>query len=138
MSPIIKSVVEQYPEDVKFVYRDFPLESIHPNAKMAAEAAECADEQGAFWAYHDVLYANQSYLAVESVYVDWAGQLGLNVDEFTSCFESGRYRAEVEQDQRDGALAGVRATPTFFINGTIYQGVLSEPQLKSLVEDRIQ
>ena len=138
VAPSLKQLVEKYPNDVKLVYRDFPLESLHPNAHTAALAGECADEQGAFWPYHDLMFENQRELSIDSAYIEWADQLGLNTSEFESCLTSERYADEVANDMQAGTLAGVRATPTFFVNGTPYSGALSQPQLEQLVQDRLQ
>ena len=98
---------------VKFVYRDFPL-SFHPQATPAAEAAECADEQGKFWEFHDTLFQNQGSLS-DAFYKQTAADLGLDTAKFNSCVESRKYRAEVQQDLAAGSAAGVSGTPTFYI-----------------------
>jgi len=98
----------------KLVYRDFPLDSIHPQAGPAAQAAECAKEQGKFWEYHDKIFQNQQSLGTDS-YKQWAGELGLNANQFNSCVDSSKYAAEVSKDFQDGSNAGVSGTPTFFI-----------------------
>jgi len=92
---------------VKFVYRDFPITSIHPNAVPAAVAAECANEQGLFWQYHDKLFENQN---------SWERlDLGLITSQFNDCFDSAKYLEEVTQDLQDGMSYGVTGTPGFFI-----------------------
>ena len=105
---------------VKYVYRDFPL-SFHPNAQPAAEAAECADEQGKFWEFHDGLYKNQESLGL-SLYTQLASQLGLDTNKFQQCVDSGKYRQEVQNDFAYGSQVGVSGTPTFFINGIMLVG----------------
>lgn len=99
---------------INYVFRDFPLSSIHPEAQPAAEASECADEQGMYWPYHDTLFANQSSLGTDN-YKLWAQLLGLDSTQFNSCFDSGKYRTEVQNDFADGSEAGVGGTPWFFI-----------------------
>jgi protein-disulfide isomerase len=98
---------------VKLVYRDFPL-SFHPNAQPAAEAAECAREQGKFWEFHDKIFENQQALSASS-YKQWASELGLDTAKFNSCVDSGKYRSEVQKDFADGSALGASGTPTFFI-----------------------
>lgn len=106
---------------VKFVYRDFPIQEIHPNAVPAAVAAECADEQGLFWQYHDKLFENQSdweRLAGENVvkeFKSYAADLGINSNHFNDCFDSAKYLDEVTQDLQDGTTYGVSGTPAFYI-----------------------
>ncbi len=107
---------------VKFVYRDFPIESLHPNGAIpAAVASECADEQGMFWQYHDKIFQNQKNwerLAAEGVVNElkaYAVQLGLVTNQFNDCLNSGKYLDEVNKDLRDGNSYGVTGTPAFFI-----------------------
>jgi len=100
---------------VKLIYRDFPL-SFHPEAQPAAEAAECANEQGKFKEYHDMIFENQSQIG-DATYKRWAAELGLDTEQFNSCVDEGKYRAEVQADFAAGQAAGVSGTPTFFING---------------------
>ncbi|MBI4019830.1 MAG: DsbA family protein, partial [Candidatus Aenigmarchaeota archaeon] len=106
---------------IRFVYRDFPLESIHPNARPAANAAECADEQGKFWEYHNKLFENQGSLS-DAYYKQAASELGLDMEQFNSCYDSKKYDAEVSKDFQDGASAGVTGTPTVFVNGRAIVG----------------
>jgi len=111
----IQQVLEKYKDKVRFVYRDFPL-SIHPMAPKAAEAAQCANEQGKFWGFHDALYGDQTKLAQTDLEAT-AARLGLNVEQFKSCLNSGKFTAEVNKDMADAQKAGVSSTPSFFING---------------------
>lgn len=106
---------------VKFVYRDFPIPSIHPNAIPAAVAAECADDQGMFWQYHDKLFENQKQWEnldnqnVISKFEQFSDELGLDSETFNNCLESGKYLEEVQKDLNDGVAYGVTGTPGFFI-----------------------
>lgn len=106
---------------VKFVYRDFPIQSIHPNAVPAALASECADDQGMFWQYHDLLFVNQKRWEglqipdAMNLFKDFAVSLGLDTDSFNSCFETAKYSSEVNNDLQDGRLYGVTGTPGFFV-----------------------
>ena len=103
--------------------RDFPLISIHPYAQKAAEATECADEQGKFWEYHDLVYANQSAIDVDSL-KGYAGQLGLDTGTFDECLDGGKQSSEVGKDLEDGRDSGVTGTPAFFINGEFVSGAV--------------
>jgi protein-disulfide isomerase len=104
---------------VKYVFRDFPLEELHPNAFNAAEAARCAGEQGKYWEMHDWLFANQSALGPAQL-GGQASALKLDAAAFEQCRKSGRQTANVRKDMADGLAAGVNGTPSFFI------GVLNE------------
>lgn len=111
--PQIQTLIDE--GKVRFVYRDFPL-SFHPQAQPAAEAGECANEQGKFWEFHNLIFENQQSLN-DASYKQWAADLGLNTAQFNSCVDSSKYRTEVLEDFAAGQAAGVSGTPTFFING---------------------
>lgn len=106
---------------IRFVFKNMPLTSIHPNALEAALAAECANEQGKFWQYHDWLFTNQnSWVGLNSTGVtgafkQYASMLGLDTGRFNSCLDSEKYSSAVNKDSQDGAAYGVTGTPTFFI-----------------------
>lgn len=116
--PVIDAVLDRH--GVALYYRNFPL-PIHENSMTAAEAAECANEQGKFWQYHDILFQNQERLDKESLKV-YAGQLGLDAAQFNRCLDSHKYRNEIEKDFQDGKRLGVGGTPTFFINNRKVEG----------------
>lgn len=106
---------------VNFVYRDFPIQSIHPNAVPTALAAECADDQGMFWEMHDVIFENKStWEKLEGVnflneFEQYAIALGLNIEEFSECLESNKHLGEIQNDLNDGRTYGVAGTPGFFV-----------------------
>ena len=106
---------------VKFVFRDFPLSSIHPSALLAAEAAECADDQGKYWEMHDKIFDEENKLGQGTVQFTkedlkkWASELGLKTEDFNSCLDSEKYAKEVENDFNDGNSYGVSGTPTYFV-----------------------
>jgi protein-disulfide isomerase len=104
---------------VKYVFRDFPLEGLHPQALKAAEAAHCAGEQGKYWAMHDRLFDGQAALEDKDL-AQHAGAVGADVTRFEQCLQSGRYTAQVRQSLQDGVQLGVSGTPTFIVG-------LSEP-----------
>ena len=119
----LPSILEEYIEQgkVNLVYRDFPLQSIHPNALPAAVAAECANEQGKYWEFHDMLFEKQndwsrlSSDALISTFSQYATDVSLEQQQFDSCLESGKYLQEVQGDLSDGRDYGVTGTPGFFI-----------------------
>jgi protein-disulfide isomerase len=110
-----------YPDQVRLVYRDFPLTSIHGNAAVAAEAANCAGEQDEYWAYNQLLFGGEYGLG-ESAYKKYASDLGLEAAAFEECLSSRRFQAEVEADYNFAANLGIRSTPTFFVNGIAIVG----------------
>jgi len=120
VEPTLKQLLAKYPDKVSLAYRDFPLAQIHPQAELAAEASRCALEQGKFWEYHDQLY-NSSNLE-RAALLDDARTLKLDEKQFDSCLASGKYKAEVERDVKEGMQAGVSGTPTYFINGVPSSG----------------
>ena len=124
-----------YEGQVRFVYRDFPLTSIHPHAQKAAEASECADDQGRFWDYHDLLWTNQQDLDVASLKA-YAGELGLDTATFDDCLESGKNAQEVQKDYSDGVSYGVQGTPSFFINDVKVQGAQPFSVIRSFCRPR--
>ncbi len=111
---------------VYYVFKDFPLTSIHAQAVDAAEAARCAGEQGAYLEMHNALFLRQQdwadNRAANDVFVEMAGQIGLDADSFAACLESGKYESAVMADLDEGVSFGVRGTPAFFINGNFLSG----------------
>jgi protein-disulfide isomerase len=103
------------------VFRNFPLTKLHPNAQHAAEAAEAAAAQGAFWQMHDRLFERQFALEDHNL-SEYATELGLDADRITDALQAGTYRARVKDDVLSGLKSGVNGTPTFFINGERYDG----------------
>jgi protein-disulfide isomerase len=120
MYPILRELSIDYPTEVKFIYRDFLG---HDNSQKSAEAAECANDQNKFLPYHDKLFTNQENLDLASL-KKYARQVGIsNLDEFDKCLDSGQYEKEVSADFADAIKLNIKGTPTFFINGTMVQGV---------------
>ena len=119
--PIVKKVQQQLGARLRFVFREFPLTQIHPEAEHAAEAAEAAGAQGAFWQMHDRLFERQFALDDDSL-VQYAQDLGLDADRLRGELDAGTYRAKVRDDFMSGVKSGVNGTPTFFINGARYDG----------------
>ena len=121
--PILRQVLDKYGEKIYFIYRDYPITSTHPEALAAAEAANCAAAQGQFWEYKEQLFARQDELS-SATYRSIAEALGLDMPPFNVCLNTHATRAEIMADAEDGANLGVRGTPTFFINGQMFPGVL--------------
>lgn len=129
----LKDLLGKRKDTLKLVFRDLPLAS-HKNAKIAAEAAECADEQGKFWEYNDLLFENQHSLGIESL-KEFAKNTGLDTKEFNNCLNSGRQTPEVEKDIADAQLAGIMGTPAILINGYYVSGLTSLAYLEEIIDD---
>jgi protein-disulfide isomerase len=117
----LTQLLERYPGKVKLVYRDFPIDSLHPEARRAAEAARCAQDQGKFWEYHDLLFTQAPKAAPEDLQ-RYAEQSGLDVAAFERCLSDNVHRAAVQRDIDEGTRLGVTGTPAFFINGRPLSG----------------
>ncbi len=123
--PMIKRFMAEAGDNVRFVYRHYPLITIHPNAKSAAIAAEAAGKQGKFWEMHDALFNTQDTWSSdrnpEFLFEDYAKSLGLDVTAFKADMKSDATKDKVERDMRSGDRSGVQSTPTFYWNGTLIQ-----------------
>ncbi len=119
--PVVKAIQTDFGDELCFVFRHFPLMEIHPYAEMAAEAAEAAGAQHAFWEMHDMLFEHSPVLDGHHL-VTYATRLDLNLDRFRKDLASHRYRPRVLQDIESGLASGVNGTPTFFINGMRHRG----------------
>ena len=132
----MKQILVDYPEKVRWVYKHFPLDQIHSQARLAAEASECVWEQKGnegFWQFADGLFENQERLG-KSLYQELAEKLGLNMDQFNDCLSSRKYKDKVEADYQEGIKAGVRGTPGNFVNGEAIFGAVPYEILKAAVD----
>lgn len=129
----LKNLLEKYEGRVSLAYRDFPLRELHPESELGAESSRCAGEQGRFWDYHDLLFANAGKLN-NSIAIDFAQSLGLNTTQFASCLSTGKYKKQIEQDIQDGIRAGVEGTPGIFINGILISGAQPESVFEKVIE----
>jgi protein-disulfide isomerase len=132
----VDAILRAYPNDIKLVFRQFPLE-IHSEARMAAEASLAANEQGKFWQMHDKLFENFRQLSRDNIFA-WAKQIGLDMEEFKVDLQSGKFRPVVDKDVADGVDAGVQGTPTFFINGQRYNSSLDLNTLKPILDAELK
>jgi protein-disulfide isomerase len=123
-----------YPDQIHFVYRDYPI--LSAESQSAAEAAQCAYEQGAFWEYHDALFSREETLSDET-YLLFARDLDLDTEDFQECLESERYKEEVEADARFAAGLGISGTPTFFINGIPLVGAQPIETFVAVIDDEL-
>ncbi len=134
--PTVRTLRSEYQDRVAFRFVHFPLTNIHPNALKAAEASECANDQGKFWQYHDKLYENQRNLGTK-LYYEIAGNLDLGMEKFRQCLESGAKRETVLRDFREAINKNLRGTPTFFVNDVQVENYAYE-NFKKIIEEELK
>lgn len=127
-------IMDSYPDQIRFVYRDFPITSAE--SFVAAQAAQCAYEQGEFWEYHDLLFSGQMPLGI-GAYETYATELGLDSEELLNCVDSERYAEEVSEDASFASNLGVTGTPTFFINGVPLVGAQPFSRFAQVIEQEL-
>jgi predicted DsbA family dithiol-disulfide isomerase len=132
--PVVAQVLKEYAGKVRFEYRHFPLESIHPQARGASEAAVCADEQGRFWEFHEQIFAGEGKGLASAALLANATAAGLDVSAFQACVAAGRGRARVDADLAAGKEAGVTGTPAFFVNGVPYSGAIPIDEFRRAID----
>jgi len=119
--PLVQQVIKDFTGKMNFVYRNFPLTDAHPNAQIAAQAAEAAGVQGKYWEMHDILFTKQNDWSASStardIFVQYAQTLGLNPDQFKKDIDSDTVKNKVAEDIKDGNALGINGTPTFFLDG---------------------
>ncbi len=128
-------LLQAYPGKIRFVYRDFPLTSIHPNAMPAAEAAQCANEQGKFWAFHDKLFGSDTLS--DDTYKQYAQDLGLDMTKFNDCYTNHKYASAIQTDMDFANNLGINSTPTFFINGLAVIGAQPLSSFTSVIDKEL-
>lgn len=137
--PYVEAIFQEFKDQIKFEYKQFPLTQIHNFALTASESSFCAQDSGKFWEYHNLLFKANGKLGNDSL-VSLAKSLGIDQAKFTSCIYSGIKEARVQQDIAEGTNLGVNGTPTFFVNGEKVQGTaLSEilANLKAKIQQKI-
>lgn len=134
--PVLKRLQQHFAADLRFVFRNFPLGEMHPQAEHAAETAMFAGAHGKFWEMHDLLYENQQRLDDDGL-LEMAGILKLDVDRLRQDLAAGTYLAAVKGDFRSGVRSGVNGTPTFFINGQRHDGGFDLASLTAAIQGRL-
>jgi protein-disulfide isomerase len=124
---VVKSAQRELGKQLRFVFRNFPLAEAHPHARLAAQAAEAAAAQGKFWQMHDALFEHQDALEAEDL-SGYAKSLGLDMAQFARDLQDAKYTKRVRDDFRSGVRSGVNGTPTFFINGSRFEGSWANQQ----------
>lgn len=132
----INATLKAYPNDVKLIFKQYPLDS-HPAAAISAAASLAAHAQGKFWPMHDVMFANRQKLSRQAI-LAWAKDIGLDMKRFTADLDSETIRKTVLRDQADGDKAGVEGTPTVFLNGQKYNGDLAPDAIKPVIDGELK
>ena len=131
---VLKAALQEYGDKLHFVWRDFPV--ITAESPKAAEAGRCANDQGKFWGYHDLLYERAPALSVGDLKT-YAGQLGLDTAVFNQCLDSGQYKPTVDAETQAAFQLGFRGTPSFLLNGQPLIGPPTLPYLEQLINQRL-
>jgi len=132
-APAVKLVLERFGGRLRFVFRHFPVESAHPHAMHAAQAAEAAGGQGKFWQMHDLLFDNQRHLKMANLR-EYAQRLDLDMPRFIAEMDDEIYLQRVREQMEGGVRSHVRGTPTFYINGKMLTGEASFEALKAEID----
>jgi protein-disulfide isomerase len=132
---VLGRILAEFPDTVQLVFKDFPLAS-HDRAVPAAEAARCAGQHGRFWEYHDLLFVAQPAFSRPDLLL-YADRLGVPREPFAACLDGGAHRGAIRADVVEGRAAGVKGTPTFFVNGRRLVGVQSVETFREAVEDAL-
>lgn len=130
-----QALLDAYPNQIRFVYRNLPLTSIHPDAMPSAVASLCANDQNAYWDYHEKLFSSEAL--DEATFIEYATDLSLNVDEFTACLSSGKHDEFIQQDMDFALGLGIQSTPTFFINGLAIVGAQPLSSFQQLIDQEL-
>lgn len=131
---IVEELQRVLPDELRFVFRHFPLENLHPHARRAAEAAEAAASQGKFFEMHAALFEHQTALGEEDL-VRYAAELDLDLARFGADLDAGTHASRVREDFRGGVRSGVRGTPTFYLDDARYAGVVGVRQLTAKIRE---
>jgi protein-disulfide isomerase len=137
VAPTLKRLRQTYGDRIRIVWKDFPLTQIHPEAFKAAEAAHCARDQGKFWEYHDVLFANQQALQPESL-KKYAADLGLNTGTFNTCLDTAKYGDRIQEQMGIGNGLGVGSTPSTFVNGRLVSGAVPYETFAAIIDEELE
>jgi protein-disulfide isomerase len=134
--PTLKQLREKYGDKVRVVWKDFPLTQIHPQAFVAAQAGNCAREQGKFWELHDRMFGNQSALQPDAL-KKYAADAGLDTAKFNQCLDSSKYEARVQDALSAGGRLGITSTPTVFVNGRMISGAQPIEVFQSVIDEEL-
>jgi protein-disulfide isomerase len=136
VQPVLDELRAKYGAKVKLVYRDFPLDNLHPQARAAAEASHCAIEQGKFWEFHDRVFKNAPDSS-QATLNRFAKEVGMDVTAFEACSSSGKYKTSVQESAQEGVKLGITGTPTFFINGRMLTGAQPLEAFSRIIDEEL-
>ena len=136
-APALKLLLDRFKDRIRFVYRHFPLEEVHPHALLAAEAAESAGAQGKFWPMHDLLFDNQAHLKANHLR-NYAERLELDLTRYAADMKDHVYLQRIREHEQSGRESGVRGTPTLFVNRNIQDVSFGMPVLFKVVETALR
>ena len=137
VQPTLKRILSDFGSRVRLAYRDFPLDQLHPNARKAAEAARCANDQGKFWEFHDKLYSGSVDASPETL-GRLAKESDMNVVMFQECVATGKHRPGIDKDVQEAISMGVTGTPAFFINGRLVSGAQPYESFASIIQSELE
>jgi protein-disulfide isomerase len=132
----LHSLLIAHPDDVRLVFRQMPLQSLHPDAMTAAEAAVCADRQGKFWEMHDAMFSDQTALGVAAL-KETAKRLGLDTDVFSACMSDAKTTDAIAFDTKAASELAISGTPYFFVNGRPINGSIPKAKFESIIADEL-
>jgi protein-disulfide isomerase len=136
VQPILLQILQKYGTRVRLVYKDMPIDGLHPQARSVAEAARCAADQGRFWEFHDKVYANPPDGSAVRLQ-DYASQVGLDGQRFENCRSSRKYERDVQRDVQEGADLGITGTPAFFIDGRVLSGAQPLETFTRIIDEEL-
>lgn len=136
VQPTLATLLDRYPGKVKLVFRDLPLRQLHPQAPRAAEAARCAQDQGKFWEYHDVLF-QQAPKGSDDNLKQYATDVGLDSEKFSTCLGQSLHREAVQRDVDEATKLGLNGTPAFFINGRLISGAQPLETFVQIIDEEL-
>jgi protein-disulfide isomerase len=134
--PVLDEIATRHPKDVRIVYRNLPLESLHPRARESAEAAACAADGNKFWEYHDKLFANNRALGDEDLR-KYAAEVGLDAKTFDECLRTRRHRDQIDADVEEARRIGITGTPAFVVNGIMMFGLQTADSLDTVIREEL-
>jgi protein-disulfide isomerase len=134
--PVLDEIATRHPKDVRIVYRNLPLDSLHPRARPSAEAAACAAEGNKFWEYHDKLFANNRALGDEELR-KYAAEVGLDAKVFDECVKTHKHAGAVEEDVQEAKKIGITGTPAFVVNGIVMTGLQTADALDVVIKEEL-
>lgn len=134
--PVFKEIIQRYAPIARIIFKHMPISSIHEQAMQAHLASTCAQEQGKFWEYYDLLLTNKKLES--AVLTDYANKLKLDMNKFNRCLDSKKYQNNIDQDLIDAANLGIRGTPTYFINQTKVEGATTKENFDKIILENMQ